>query len=449
MKSFDRLLLDFLDDPVNLVLANGGLVLVFLMIYYRKQVVFIVKSLARNPLRTILTSLATVVFVLVVTLVWTILFGLDKATTEKSKDFKAIVTERWQLPSQMPFAYAASLAEGAAAQPSDIRPVDSMTWQFYGGTIDPNKRTRDNIIFFFAMDPAKVLPMMDGVDEFSAEEVKLVEWAVVEINKDKRKVLVGPDRLSAMKKQVGDRIKVTSFNYEGIDLEVEIIGELPKGRYGQSAVMHRDYLNDALEAWPRTHNGNAHPLAQKTLNLVWLKVPDTQAYQKVADQIITSPLYGSPAVKCETASSGVSSFIDAYRDILKIIRWGLVPAILATMSLVIANAISISVRERRTEMAVLKVLGFGPNHILFLVLGEALLIGAGSGFLSALGTYLIFNLGFGGLPFQIAFFPTFRIPLVCLWWGLGIGAMTALAGSIVPALSARSVKVAEVFAKIA
>ena len=45
------------------------------------------------------------------------------------------------------------------------------------------------------------------------------------------------------------------------------------------------------------------------------------------------------------------------------------------MALVIANAISISVRERRTEMAVLKVLGFRPGQILVLVLGEALLIG--------------------------------------------------------------------------
>ena len=56
-------------------------------------------------------------------------------------------------------------------------------------------------------------------------------------------------------------------------------------------------------------------------------------------------------------------------------RWLLVPAILVTMALVIANAISISVRERRTEMAVLKVLGFHPTQILLLVLGEALLIG--------------------------------------------------------------------------
>jgi putative ABC transport system permease protein len=447
MHQLDKLILQFLDHPANILGANLLLIAGFFLFLYRRQVGLVVKSLRRNIVRTLLTGLATMVFVFVVTLVWTILAALDAATTEKSKDLKAIVTERWQLPSQMPFSYAGTLADGGAAQSGDVRPVDSMTWQFFGGTIDPTKRTRDNMVFFFAMDPAKVLPMMDGVDEFTAEEVARINWAVDEIQKDKRKVLVGPERLAAMKKRVGDTIKVTSINYKDIDLEFEIIGELPKGRYGQSAVMHRDYLNDTLDAWPRTHGGKAHDMALKTLNLVWLKVPDTQAFQRLSDQILSSPLYTTPAVKCETASSGIASFLDAYRDFLWGIRWLLVPAILATMSLVIANAISISVRERRTEMAVLKVLGFGPTQIMLMVLGEALVIGAGSGFLSAAVTYVAVNAQ-GGLPFQIAFFPAFRVPLAALWWGPMLGGLTALAGSIAPSWSARSVKVAEEFSKI-
>lgn len=449
MSKLDRLLLDFLNDPVNVIVANLTLLLLFLLVLYRKQVFFVFKSLSRNPLRTLLTSLATVVFVFVVTLVWTILFALDQATTEKSKDLKAIVTERWQLPSQMPFAYATPLVDGAAKQPGDVRPTDSMTWQFYGGSIDPAKRTRENILFFFAMEPSKALTMLDGIDEFSAEDQQKLRLAAAEIEKDKRKVVIGADKLLAMNKTVGERITVTSLNYPGIDLEFEIIGALPKGRYGQVGVMNRDYLNDALDSWPHGHGGEKHAMANKTLNLVWLKVPDTQSYHQLTEQIMSSPLFGSPAVKCETASSGIASFLDAYRDFLWGIRWLLVPAILATMSLVIANAISISVRERRTELAVLKVLGFGPNRILALVLGEALLIGAGSGFLSAATTYVVINLVYGGLPFQIAFFPAFRVPLAALWWGPTLGGLTALAGSLGPALSARSVRVAEVFAKIA
>jgi putative ABC transport system permease protein len=145
----------------------------------------------------------------------------------------------------------------------------------------------------------------------------------------------------------------------------------------------------------------------------------------------------------------VASFLEPYKDILLWVRWLLVPAILATMGLVIACAISISVRERRIEMAVLKVLGFSPGQIMVLVLGEAMLLGGLSGLFSAGGAWLFINQYWGGFKFPIAFFPSFMIPGAAWIWGLGIGAGTALAGSIVPSLSARAVKVSEVFSKIA
>src|SRR4029077_14435388 len=109
---------------------------------------------------------------------------------------------------------------------------------------------------------------------------------------------------------------------------------------------------------------------------------------------------GTTKVKCETASSGIGNFLEAYRDLLRGMRYLLAPFAMLTMAMVIAVAISISVRERRTEMAVLKVLGFGPNQIMTLVLGEAVLIGAASGlFINALA-YVGINQGLGGIPFQ-------------------------------------------------
>jgi len=241
---------------------------------------------------------------------------------------------------------------------------------------------------------------------------------------------------------------VVSINYKDINLSgLHIIGTFPDGRYDQSAVMNARLLNNALDSYKNT-NKKPHPLDDKRLGLVWLKVPDTKTYQRVTDQIENSPDFTTPPVKCETASSGIAAFLDAYRDLLWGMRWLLVPAILVTMSLVIANAISISVRERRTEMAVLKVLGYGPTHIMFLVLGEALLIGVLSGLLSAGASFVYINLVLGGIKFPIAFFPAFQIPSDALWWGPAIGALTAFVGSLLPSLSARSVKVSEVFSKI-
>jgi putative ABC transport system permease protein len=129
-------------------------------------------------------------------------------------------------------------------------------------------------------------------------------------------------------------------------------------------------------------------------------------------------------------------------------RYLLTPACLASLSLVIANAISISVRERRKELAVMKVLGFRPLQILVLVLGESLLLGVGAGLFSAGLTWYAVNHIVGGMPFPIAFFPRFYIDDGALWWGPAIGGLAALAGSAGPAWSACTVKVTDVFSKV-
>jgi putative ABC transport system permease protein len=460
MRSFDDFLMHLLDDWRNVVGLAFGILAVALVILYWRYVRILLKSLARNKVRTMLTSVAVMALVFVVSLIWSALALLDEVTREKSKDFKALVTERWQLPSQMPMSYATTLAEGAATKSTDVRPVDSMTWSFFGGTTD-EKRTRESLLFFFCMDPAKLLTikdgkaqtMMDGLDELSSTELAELARLVELMKQDKRRVILGRDRLKALNKQVGDRITVDSINYKDIKLDdCEIAGVFPPGRYDQSAVMHVDRLLGALDAYKndkvKNPSGQAHPLADKSLNLMGLKVPDTEAYTQVANQISESPLFLSPAVKVETWASGVASFLDAYRDFIWGLRWILVPCLLATMALVIANAIGISVRERRTEMAVLKVLGFGPNAVLCLVLGEAVLIGALSGFLSVGATWLIVNKAMGGIKFPIAFFQAFYIANAALWWGPMLGACTALLGSIAPAWGARSVRVSEVFAKV-
>jgi putative ABC transport system permease protein len=416
-----------------------------------KYLLLIAKNLRRNRTRSLLTAAGTMILVLVVSLVWSILSFLDAATTEKSANFKAIVTERWRIPSQMPFAYAESLSEGGARRPGDVRPIDSMTWQFFGGTLDPANRTRDNSLFAFAMQPSKIATMMDEFDTLprDSEAHRQLRDVTDKLERNRRGLLLGRDRLAALGKQVGDRIKLFSINFKDIDLEFEIVGELPPSRYDNSAFFDREYLNAAVDAYPLTHRGQKHPLADKSLNLVWLRVPNSATLRKLIEQIDSSPQFTNPAVKCETQSAGIATFLEAYRDLVWGMRWLLAPAVIVTLALVISNAISISVRERRLELAVLKVLGFPPISILGMVIGEALLLGIASGLASAGMTYWLVNHWIGGLKFPIAFFPAFFIPTDALWWGVSIGGTAALAGSLLPAWSAMRVRVADVFAKVA
>ena len=418
----------------------------------------ILKNLRRNVLRTALTYLATFVLVVIVTLVWSTLHYLDLLTAEKTRDVKIIVSEKWQANGGLPISYAIPVSQGAAdpSRPSDTRPLDYMTWQVYMGTMDREKNTRENLVFVIAMDPAKIPTILDsflrdidpgrarteGSAGYARQEAAM-RAAVENMQKNKQAVIVGQTRLQQMNKKIGERFKLKGLTYPDIDLEFEIVGTFPPGRFDENAVMNSSYLNDSLDAYARTHGGRNHPMAAKTLNLVWLQVRDMEEFNQISRQIENSPILQSPPLKCETLSSGITTALEGFRDLIFGMRWLLSPAILATMTLVLANAISISVRERRLELAVLKVLGFRPMQILILVLAEAALIVFVGGLVSVLLTYFLVNDVLNSLSANPIF-----VPGIMLAWGAFLGAGAAILGSALPAWSACRVRVGEVFSRI-
>src|SRR5258705_11189 len=66
----------------------------------------VVKNLRRKLSRMFITSTAIIVFVLMGTIIWTVVNFLDRITTQKARDFKMLVTERYQVPSMMPLTHA-------------------------------------------------------------------------------------------------------------------------------------------------------------------------------------------------------------------------------------------------------------------------------------------------------------------------------------------------------
>lgn len=456
MHSLMQTFLELIHDPVNLTALVISLLALFggaaYILVYPKLFLLGLKNLRRHIVRTLLTGTAIGVLAFMITMIWTVIYFIEAATAERAKDLKIIITERWQIPSLLPMTHASYLdpgpkgnllpeLRGPDGRPLYYGPDDFMIWSFYGGTMDPNKRTLDNMIFFFAMDPDSIVPMMDDLQDFDPKLIKALK-------DNKQGCLLGIEKMQLVNKRVGERFKLTSINYKDIDLEFEILGVLPDGRYNQSAIMHIDYFNQAFDDYARK-KGTPHPLATRNLNLIWIRVNDREQFDKVGSIIENAAVLRDRPVKVETASSGISSFLDAYKDLLTALKFLVVPLMLAVMTMVMAVAISITVRERRMEMAVMKVLGYRPNQILFLVIGEALFIGALSGFLAAAFTFTVFNWKWGGIPFRVAFFPVFRIPEASLFWGLAIGALTAFVGSVIPAWTARGVKVSEVFSKVA
>jgi putative ABC transport system permease protein len=224
-------------------------------------------------------------------------------------------------------------------------------------------------------------------------------------------------------------------------MDLEIVGIVPDdSRWTEGAFIDHDYLNRVMDEGKCELYGK--------VNLAWLMVDDQKAANEVIGVIEQDQAVGRE-LKCEVASSAVGRFLESMKDILNGVKFLLIPAIVIVMTVIVANAISITVRERISEIAVLKVLGFNRRQVLTLVLGEGVLLGAFCGLLSGALTIVLVNYVVGGMKIPIGFFPVFFVPWHALWWGACLGGAAAFLGGIVPAWGGVSVKVSEIFSKVA
>jgi putative ABC transport system permease protein len=461
---YDRAVKDSKADQDAVAQRVRGLTLYFLLlvgpipmivfassfVFGRRGVVLVLRSLIRSLLRTSLTYLAVFVLVFILASVWSVLDFLSALTAQKDQNLKGIVTEKFQVPSQMKPSHLQGIKDLIAQLPPDQRPdnIDDniMTWAFVGGTLDPDKRTFQNSLFFFATEPEKVLKMMPGLEDLTGEELEMLKKATAAMEREPKAVVIGAEKLRQLGKRVGDRMKVTSLNYRGIDFDFIIIAEFPAGsRWEQSAVMSRKYLDNELDAF-KGRNGKEHDLADKSMNLIWVRLPNPRAFDNLSTKM-ADPSKFAPAIKMEIESSAYANFLSPYKTLISFFRYALAPGLLIITTLVASLVIGIGVRERRTEIAVLKVLGFRPWMVLGLVLGEALLIGTLSGFMATATAYSLVN-ALGGIPLPIGFFGKFFIPESALWWGPAIGGLTSLIGSILPSATAYRIKASQVFSRV-
>ncbi len=119
--------------------------------------------------------------------------------------------------------------------------------------------------------------------------------------------------------------------------------------------------------------------------------------------------------------------------------------IAVSFTILLVTAITMSVRERRTEVAVLKTLGFSSRAVLGLVLAEALVIAATGG----LGGLALSAWAIGALP-SLPFLgeavrgvPNLRLASSVAALGLGLALLLGLLAGLAPAWNAYRARVVE------
>jgi putative ABC transport system permease protein len=117
----------------------------------------------------------------------------------------------------------------------------------------------------------------------------------------------------------------------------------------------------------------------------------------------------------------------------------IVGAVLFTLLFLTANTMMQSVRERTSELAVLKTLGFSDTKVLMLVLVEALL--------------LCLFAAFAGLALASSVFPVlkpifgnFRMPMIVVLMGAGMALLLAFISGFPPAWRAKRLNIVDALA---
>jgi putative ABC transport system permease protein len=151
----------------------------------------------------------------------------------------------------------------------------------------------------------------------------------------------------------------------------------------------------------------------------------------------------SPAETKTTTEKGfIEGFANQIGDIGAIMV-AILSAVLFTILLVVGNTMAQAVRERTSELAVLKTLGFSNVGILAIVLAESLFIATVGGGLGLLLAWIIVQ---NGDPTGLL--PSFQLVPRDLTLGVLLIAGVGVAAGLLPAATAMRVKIADALRKV-
>src|SRR5262245_33375804 len=151
-----------------------------------------------------------------------------------------------------------------------------------------------------------------------------------------------------------------------------------------------------------------------------------------------------PPTRTETEAAFRAGFISMSGNLARLLR-SIGLAVCFTILLVTANTMSMAVRDRQTEIAVLKTLGFTSRLVMGLVLGEALALGILGGGLGILLSRMAIR-ALPKMPFvgdAVAGFPNLGLTPEVTALGIVLALFLSLFAGFFPALGAYRSRIAD------
>jgi len=134
-------------------------------------------------------------------------------------------------------------------------------------------------------------------------------------------------------------------------------------------------------------------------------------------------------VKAETEQAFVLAFVQMMGNV-ELLFGAIGFAVIVSVFLITANTMAMAVRERNTEISVLKTLGFGRGQVLGVLTAESMVIGIVGGLLGVTLAATLLRLAAGALSSELLLFQTLTlrsdVALLGLAAALGIGTLSGL-----------------------
>jgi putative ABC transport system permease protein len=324
------------------------------------------KNVWRKKIRTSLTILsvlvAFVLFALLSAVGYAFRAGADVAAADR-----LVVIDKISLINPLPIAYKNRIEaiDGVSA-------VAHASW--FGGYYQDQR----NQFPQFATEPYEYFAMYP---ELEIPENQLEAWA-----RTRTGAVVGEDLAAEYGLAVGDRIPIISTIWPQQDgsrnWEFDIVGTFatndPRGSTMLMLIQY-DFFDEARQ------------FGNDTVGWYIIRIAPGADPVAVADTIDTQFANSPNETETSTEAAFAQSFAKQFGNIQLIVTL-ILGAVFFTLLLVAGNTMSQSVRERISELAVLKTLGFSDRSVLGVVLAESIvimliggLIGLGIGWLLVKG----------------------------------------------------------------
>jgi putative ABC transport system permease protein len=345
-------------------------------------------------MRTALTVCSLAVSLFLFTMLMATLSAMQSVADVSAAQLRLVVHHKTTMIKLLPLGERTTLASlpGVAS-------VCGMRW--FGGR---QERSQEQ----FPSMAVEREPFPKVFDDFNLTPAELDAW-----HRQRTAAIVGAGLAERTGWGRGSRVVLRSTIPPYLRLEFDIVGVTRAAGYSNMFVLPLDYLLDSLSAnplMPEEYNS--------AVNLYWVRVESPDQLGAVRHAIDELFARSPDPTMTELEQSFVAQFTKMFGDIPVIIR-NIGMLVMASILLVICNTVSSSVRERISELAVLKALGYSNAQLVAMLLMEATLMGflGGLGCLAALITFGISEAS--GL--SIPYFPIVSVSFAMTAVGASMG----------------------------